>query len=180
MPTGLNQKYSGATDAAGAAARRTGSLYESRLTAFDPMAFMREGAAAGMDAIGEGYAETEAMRRRSLNRRGLGGSDFGGGAATRDLNSRVAREIAGRSQVAAGMQMDVNSELGAQSRYQNDSYLDLLTGAMDREEAQKNAKRSRWKSLAGGLGALAGGLVAGPAGASVGASLGSGIGDFIG
>lgn len=179
MPNRLATQYDDATAAAGAAGRTASGDYLSRIKTFDPMAYLKEGAAAGMEGIAEGYGQTESMRRFSLNRRGLYGSDIGGGQATRDLNTRVAREIAGRSSEAMQAEQYNTAQLGSYAQNQQNTYLDLLTGAMDRETAAKNARKQRWASLAGGLGALAGGLIAGPAGAGIGNAVGQGVGGFF-
>lgn len=179
MANRLAKQYDQATATAGAAGAAANTDYLARIKSFDPMSYLRQGAAAGMDAIAEGYGETEAARTMSLNRRGLYGSNIGGGAATRDLNTRVAREIAGRSSEAMQAEQYNTAQLGSYAQNQQNTYLDLLTGAMDRETAAKNARKQRWASLAGGLGALAGGLIAGPAGAGIGNAVGQGVGGFF-
>jgi hypothetical protein len=183
----LQKRYSAATTAAGRDSARSNDAYVSRLTNFNPTEYLRQGVQAGMDQIGEDFAESEAARAESLNSRGLFQSNLGGGRATRDLNTRIARELASRSSEAARMELAATGELGAHARHTTGSYYDLLAGEMDREEAQKNAKRSRWRSLAGGLGTLAGGLIGSVVpgagtmvGARIGGALGGAAGDFFG
>jgi hypothetical protein len=97
----------------------------------------------------------------------------------RDFQNTIAQ---GALQTAGLNQQNI-AGLGNFGNERNDQYLSLLSGQLDREQAEKNAKRARKGALAGGLlkfaGAGIGFLAGGPIGAGIGAKLGgmAGAGD---
>lgn len=116
------------------------------------------------------------MTREQDIRRGISTGDAGT-SAEGDLVSAWGRNI-GNSFAGQALNAFQNSR---------SNYLDLLTGKMDRQQADLNAARKRRASTFGaigaGVGALAGGLSGGgmkgaAAGAQAGGSIGSGLAGY--
>lgn len=165
--------------AASARAEDSRGAYLSRLEAFDPRAYLADTAKSLFGGIAEDYGRTEGMRRASLNRRGLLRSDIGGGAATRDLNERIARAVAGLGGQAA--QLEQGRIEGFGSVYGQD--LSNATSerelALAREQYNTDRGDERRRTLGSGIGALLGG-VAGSIVPGIGTAAGAGAGSAIG
>lgn len=94
-------------------------------------------------------------------------------------NANLNNTISQYAMASQGQQMDANSRyLGAQQNQQN-QYLDLLSGGIDRETAEENARKQRRASMMSGMMSLAGtaiGAFGGPAGAAIGGKVGGMLG----
>lgn len=167
------------------------SQYLSSLEGFDPRAYLADAAGSAYSGLQEQMGQATANRRQSLARRGLFGADLGAGRQQKDFSSRLAQALASLSMEAGGMEQRRQGMIGdvyrgdqQNAQVQQGQYYDLLAGAQDRQQAEKNAKKSRWSSLAGGLGALAGGAIGTfllpGIGTELGASLGGGLGSGVG
>lgn len=90
----------------------------------------------------------------------------------RNLNNLISQQ----SINALGMQQTNDARLLGAGENQQQQYLDLLSGGLDREQAEKNRREQRrssmWGSLAQLGGTAIGFLAGGPAGAALGGKLG--------
>jgi hypothetical protein len=179
----LTGRFQQALSNTGRVARQTGDEFLGRLRSFNARDHLRESAAAGMDELGEDFQQLEGARRVGLNRRGLGGSNFGGAQAMRDLNERVARMLGGLSMQAGQMDQANTQAMGEFGMAQQGRFLDLLSGERDRETAEANARRQSRSSLFGSLARLGGGLAGsllGPAGGVIGQKLAGAVASRLG
>lgn len=101
--------------------------------------------------------------------------DEDAGRLFRRVNENLDNTIAQASLNALGMQQANDARLVGVGQQQEQQFLDLLTGGLDRETAERNARRQSRGSLIRSLASVAGtGLgffLGGPAGAAVGGSL---------
>jgi hypothetical protein len=82
--------------------------------------------------------------------------------------AQVTRDLAGQAMNAASLKAGtLESATGTQEEEQN-RYLDLLSGQLDREQAARNAKQQGKSSLFGALGSIGGAIAGGPIGAAAG------------
>ncbi len=155
-PAGLGGRYNTALDEAG-----KGGGYED--------AFNRTAGATIRNAL-PAFRNGLQMTRENAIRRGVSTGDYGT-SAEGDLASAWDRNL---SNALAGQ------SLNAYEDNQN-RYLDLLTGGMDRATAEQNAKKKNKGNLYGGIGAIGGFLLSGgnPAGAQAGYSIGQGVGGYF-
>lgn len=155
-PENLHGRYAAALDDAG-----KGTGWED--------AFKRTAGAVMTNAL-PGLRNDLQMTRENAIRRGVSTGDYGT-SAEGDVTSAWQRNIAN---ALAGQSM-VGYE-DSQNRY-----LDLLTGQMDRNTGEENAKKKNKSGLLGGIGAAAGFFLSGgnPAGAAAGQAIGSGVGGYF-
>lgn len=87
--------------------------------------------------------------------------------AQSDFNDKIA------GLAVTGTQMDQANtrDLGQFGQGEEQQYLDLLTGGLDRQQAAQNAKQNRKSSLWGSLAGLAGTVFGGPIGGYIGKKL---------
>lgn len=164
-------QYKAATAAAAQQGKQAEDAYLQRANSFDPYA------AASASAQGQFQQFLPLLQRNIASLRGqqagMGRLNTNWGSADEDrlvgdslnnLNSQIAE----RSMQAAGMDMQNFQGLGQYGQNKSGMYYDLLSGAMDREQAEKNAKRGMWGGLlSAGLGA-AGMVLGGPVGGAIG------------
>ncbi len=138
-------------------ADRAEDYYLEGITSFDPR-----------EALGE-YGEAaygDFRRNLDLDVERLGGASVGAGRLdtgyydldqgelVSDMANRYQRAIAGRALDASGQRLDQLGQVGQYGQGARNTYLDLLAGELDRETADKNAKKRMWSDLIGsGLGA---------------------------
>lgn len=172
-------QYAAATDRARSTGKRATDQYLDRATTFNAGDALTKAAGGLFDQ----FEHTTGQRINDLRGSMVGSGRLGGGYgeqdedsliydAKRDLNDKIA----GLSLQATGMDQQNTQQLGQFGQGQEGQYLDLLSGGMDREMADQNAKANRkaslWGSLAGLAGTL-GGSFLGPVGAAVGGKLAS-------
>lgn len=134
-------------------------FYLEQATSFDPR-----------EALGEYGEAAYGDFRRNLGRdvERLGGAAVGAGRLdtgfydvdqgelVSDLASRYQQAISGQAMNAANLQQRNIEGVGRYGQGARNTYLDMLAGQMDRETAERNAKRDMWGNLIGsGLGAAA-------------------------
>lgn len=167
MASDAKNRFGRAIQSEGEATR--GSTREVRQ--FDPTEYARRAARAQFETFREDLGEDfETLRGRQV---GTGRLRSGFGHQTqdrflRDRLDRLDRALATRAQTAGGQKLQ---QLGLQSRNRG-RYFDLLSGQLDRETAESNAKRGFWGNLLTGGMTVAGALVGGPPGAAAGAAAG--------
>jgi hypothetical protein len=79
-----------------------------------------------------------------------------------------------------GQQLQANQAYLGAGQNQQQQYYDLLSGGLDRETAEGNARKARKASLLGGLASLAGTAIGAFAGGPPGAALGGRFGRSVG
>ena len=142
--------------------------YLERLRGFDPSDYLDEKVSAIGERFQENFQAAEASRDKANNRRGFMGSPVGTGAMTRDLNSRLSRELSDAAFQTAGLEMAHNDRYGDVTRMDlgreqfdrgmaedtRRNYLDLLAGNRDAATDRGNSRRSSWGNAISGAGAL--------------------------
>lgn len=97
--------------------------------------------------------------RESAIRRGISTGDLGT-SNEGDIYSAFQKHL---TDSTASRALDLYntqaSGYGNLATHDSNTYLDLMSGAMDRADAEKNRKTSFWNSLIGGAGAVAGGYL---------------------
>jgi hypothetical protein len=155
----LENRYLASLAGAGRQADLAENYYLDRVMSFDPSRALRE---YGEAAYGE--------FRRNLNRAvaELGGAatgagrlntgfyDLDQGELVSDLANRYQQALASRAMEAAQMDLSRIQNVGAFGERTRSTYLDLLAGGLDREEAERNARRRLWaQALGSGAGTAA-------------------------
>ena len=96
-----------------------------------------------------------------------------------DSNRQLNDQIGSRALEASQMQQTNDARYLGAAEQQQQQYFDLLTGGLDREQAEKNRQSQQRSSLLGSLASLGGTaigfLAGGPPGAGVGGSVGGNI-----
>lgn len=169
-----NQQMQGATNDAGArantreqAADTSRQNYEQQLEGFDPQTYAHETAGALAGDFGELYQGMETQRRLATQRSGFLGAPTGIGSQTRDLNTRIARSLAGVSMDTARMKQgsidrygDLQREDASRAEGARDREVDLIAGNRDYATGAQNDRTQRrngvLNALATGAGAYYG------------------------
>lgn len=86
----------------------------------------------------------------------------------RDIHQDLNRRIAENSLAAQGYELQARGLEG-----------DLVSGGLDREQAEKNAKKKRRGGLFGALGSIAGTIIAPGVGTYLGGMIGNAAGQYI-
>jgi len=160
---------------------------------FDPTEFADRVAGSQFRGLSDQFNDRLAGRRANLNRRGLFGSNIGGGRERRDFNDSLAQALAGNAFQAAELEGQNIDRLAGVSRLDRDEAfgtrnreLELLSGQADREQGRENVQRelderrkARKKQKRGFFGSLLGGVAGGIFGGGPGAEVGSRIGGLL-
>jgi len=168
-PSRTQNRYMAAFDPTQRRGERAEDFYLDKATSFDPTeAVERYGQAAYSDFSRELDRRMEASRGESV---GMGRLNTGFAVededrVTIDLAERYQDDLARQSLGAAALEQRNFEGVGAYGAERSNTYLDLLSGQLDRETSEKNAK----KKLIGGI--LSG--MFGVGGRLVGAATGSG------
>jgi hypothetical protein len=80
-----------------------------------------------------------------------------------DLNNRIMAN----ANHAVGLDLANTQGLGQFGQNQSGQFYDLLAGGMDRETAEKNARRQMWGGIINGVAGAAGTVLGGPAGGAL-------------
>lgn len=138
-------------------------FYLNRSTTFDPSAAMQKYGDAAYSRFSKGLTrDVESLRGQQV---GMGRLDTG--FATQDEDRLVTEsgdrfrgDIASHALDAAGLDLRNIEGVGQYGQNQGNTYLDMLSGQLDRETAESNAKKQMWSSiLSSAFGA--GGMIAG-------------------
>ena len=156
-----DSRLTGAVETAGGQAFRDKG-YEG-LTGFDPGAAYKEYLGGAEEAFGRQLGEgLDAVRGTEVGR---GRLDSGFGALdetdfARQLTSDYRREASSKALDASGMNLSRLNSIAGIEEGKTGTYLDLLTGQKDREQAAANAKSerkaNRRNAIIGGIGQIAG------------------------
>ena len=157
-------RYYAAFDPTQRRGERAEDFYLDRATSYDPTeAVERYGAAAYRDFSRNLDRRMERSRGESV---GMGRLNTGFAVededrVTIDLAERYQDDLARQALGASALEQRNISEVGRYGAERSNTYLDLLSGGLDRETAERNSKRKFWGNLLGS--------VFGAAGAAVGA-----------
>ncbi|HEX5521086.1 MAG TPA: hypothetical protein VFX29_05290 [Longimicrobiaceae bacterium] len=173
------KQYQTAMDGARGDGSMASAEFLRRTMSFDPQAAMRESAQGAFASMREQMGQDMADLRGSQVGAGRSRTGFANKDEDRLVSSaydRLNNVLAQNSMAGAQMQMQNNQALGAYGQNATNNYYDMLAGAMDREQANKNAKRSMWGGIAGAALGAAGMALGGPAGGALGGWLGKQLG----
>lgn len=154
MPSAVKNRYLAALDPTQNQANRAQNFYLDKATSFDPSAAFERTA----NAAGQRFRRTVGDEVGKLRGQQVGMGRLDTGFATQD-EDRIVTELGARQQEdldanalnATSLDLRNTEGVGQYGISQGNTYLDLLSGQMDRETAEKNAKRQMWASILGGL-----------------------------
>lgn len=160
--------YDASTQSAGAAAAGAQAKYAGDNAGFDPEAAFRTSAQGAYGTFATQLGQT----LRNLGGKAVAAGRFDSGfydqdqgQVIRDVSSDFTNNLNTRALDAAGMRLSQIGQEGNYALQQSGQYDDLLSGGLDRETAQQNAKRQQRSSFWSGLFDL-GGQAAGAAAAA--------------
>lgn len=179
-------QYRNATRGASAAAGQADQEYQQRVREFDPYA------AAERSAIGQFNSFREMLQRdigdlrgeqAGMGRLNTGWAQQGEDELVSGSMDRLNNQIMANANHAASMDLSRIGQMGSYGVQRSGQFYDLLSSQLDREQAAKNARRSRRAGLFGTVGTIAGagiGMLAGNPllGAQVGGALGTSVGGY--
>ncbi len=183
MGTSLGQMYNEALMGSKKAGERVMPDALDRLTNFD--------ARGSLEGFTRGAADQSRMKFRD-DLRDLKGSsvrngrlntgffDEDAGELALDSERNLNNLISQQSIQALGMQQTNDARLLGAGENQQQQYLDLLSGGLDREQAEKNRQEQRRSSMWGSLAQLGGTAIGFLAGGPLGAGIGGKLGGMIG
>jgi len=158
---------------------------DTRRQEFDARDYMRESTGAAFDQFKESFGENiDSLRGQQVGR---GRLDTGFAFEDEDMLFRnmgrdLNRQLGSMSMAAAGLDMRNTEGMAGDAAQAGAVYDSSVSGAMDRETAELNARDKKRQNRLGLLGAVAGGVggffLGGPAGIKLGAGLGSRLGDL--
>lgn len=160
-PSAATRQFDAATEREGATAAASDAAYERDNAAFDPRAAFKEYSAGAM---------SDFSRNLALSLRDLKGSAVGAGRldtaffdedqgqVVSDLGSRYLADVNQHALQTAGMRQGQIQYEGNRGTQRTQNYQDALAATLDRETAERNARRATRQGLIGGavkLGAVA-------------------------
>lgn len=186
MATRERDQYRNATSSARDRGRRLTGLYDERAEDYDPYEDAERASMATGRRLYEDFGRDLGDLRGSLV--GSGRLRTGYGAQDEDrlydrFQDRLSNTLAQNSMRASAMDLQHTQGMGRMGSQSQGRYLDLLTGEMDRQQAERNARRQQQSSLWGTVGGIAGGALGtllGPAGTAVGGAIGKKVGGWVG
>lgn len=150
----LKNRYLAALDPTQSSANQATSDYLGRAESFDPTAALKTYG----DAAYSGFSRNLNVAQKKLRGQevGMGRLDTGFGTEdedrlTADLAGRYQQDLAGKSLEAEGLGLKNTEDIGQFGQNQQNQYLDLLTGGLDRETADANAKKAMWSNILGSV-----------------------------
>jgi len=142
-------------------------FYLGKATTFDPTAALEKYGQSAYNQFQRGLKyDVGELRGQQV---GMGRLDTGFATEDEDRlvlesGNRFRDALAGQALTATGMEMENYQNVGAYGANQRGTYLDMLSGALDRETAEKNAKKKFWSDLLGAGFGLAGKALGGGVG----------------
>lgn len=175
--------YQGLRGRTGKAAEAGTSGYLKGAMSFDPSQAVSQYGQGFLDQAQEGLGrDFESLAGSSVGSGRLKSGFFQRGQQDlfQDFNRRVANAVAMQSMNAANLDLQNIQGMGRFGLDMQDQQVELLTGAMDRSQAEENADEGGWFSriVGGGLGAVAGSVLPG-FGTAAGAALGGKVAGWI-
>jgi hypothetical protein len=178
-PTAFRNRFLSSFDPAQRVAESTEADYLKRARSYDPQASFERTAGAAYDAnrdeLRRDLRDEESAAAES-GRLDTGFYDFDRGEVRRRADESFNRELAGHALNTEGLRLRNQEGIGQYAQYAGNRYLDLMTGGLDRAEAEAEARRRRGSGIGRVIGTVAGGvggfLAGGPAGAAAGAGIG--------
>lgn len=171
----------------GDVADETEAEYLARARGYDPYGAAERASTAAIDDLMERYGETfESFRGEEV---GAGRSRTGFAREDEDrllrdrLATPIGRVLAQHSLQASGLELQNLQGIGGYGQRTREQELDLMTGELDRRQAEENMRRERRRRLLAALG-MAGGAAVGTwllpgVGTELGAQLGGTLGGSL-
>lgn len=158
---------------------------DARREEFDARDYLADTTGAAFEQFKESFGENiDSLRGQQVGR---GRLDTGFAFEDEDMLFRnmgrdLNRQLSSMSLNAAGLDMRNTEGMAGDAAQASSVYDSAVSGALDRETAEMNARDQKKKNRLGLLGAVAGGVggffLGGPAGAKLGAGLGGRLGDL--
>jgi len=160
-PSAASQAYTGAMDRAGQIAPQIEDRFLERDAAFDPGAAFKEYSAGAFSDFGKQLSY--ALRDNAYGAVGSGRMDTGfydqdRGYIANELSRSYLADINRAALETTGMRQRQNEYLGQYGLNRTQDYQDLVAGQLDRETAERNARRRYKADLIGSGVRLAGAL----------------------
>lgn len=139
-----------------------GADYWGRISNYDPMASVQQyGQAAGAQANTYLTQELDKLRGSAVGagRLDTGFYDSDQGDLVKSVHQDLNEKLAMQGVNAAGLQLQQYGQMGNWAGQQQQQYYDLLTGQLDRDTSERNAKRAasaaKWQAVGSAVGGIA-------------------------
>jgi hypothetical protein len=179
----LGEMYNQALMGAGATGKKVMPEALDRLASFDARDSLAEFTRGATDQSQRAFRSNLNRLKGSSVRAGrlnTGFFDEDAGELALDSQANLNNMISQQSMQALRMQQDNDARYLSAGQQQEQQYFDLLTGGLDREQAERNRRTqqrsSMWSSLASLGGTALGFIAGGPGGAALGGKLGGMLG----
>lgn len=152
----IRNRYLAALNPAQRQADTAENYFLDKATSFDPTAALETYGQAAYGDFQKGLKRNLADLGSSAvgaGRFDTGFYDEDQGRLITDMTDQYQRDLASHAMEAAGLEERNTEAVGQFGQNTRNTYLDLLTGELDRQTAEQNAKKSMWGDiLKGGLG----------------------------
>lgn len=180
----LRSRLRYAIDERGRRADQAEDEYYGRATGYDPYAAAERASGAAIDDLVERYGETFASFRGEEVGAGRSRTGFAREDEDRLLRDRLAtpigRVIAQNSLQASGLDLQNLQGIGRYGTEAREQELDLMSGELDRQQAERNARNERRRRLLAALGMASGAAVGTFLLPGIGTGLGAQLGGTLG
>lgn len=143
-PSATQNRYDTALAGAGERSASLQAEGDRRMLDFDPQEMMRSqitGFAGEEQRRMDRSLDALAGRAAGAGRLNTGFFDLDQGSIVRDSNERLQDVIAQTAGQATAMTQRNNESIGMRGQQAGDQYLDLITGQLDREQGERNARQ---------------------------------------
>lgn len=135
--------------------------YLTRARSYDPRGSLREAVGSLYDQFEQGVGRRISGLRGRLARSGGGRLASGYGEldeseAVYDMGQDLNRQVSGLALQTEGLNLRNQEGLGQYGQNTTNRYTEMLSGNLDREQAERNAKRQQKAALWGSIASLAG------------------------
>lgn len=162
-PTATDAAMSASTAQAGNSARAASASYDNANASFDPSAAFKTYTSGAIGDFNTNLAkqlQTMTGSAVGAGRLNTGFFDQDQGQLVKDMGTNFANTISQQALNVSGQQEADLSRRGNYALGTSQNYNDLLSGALDRQTAQQNAKRQQRSSLYGDVAKVAGSAIA--------------------
>lgn len=162
--SGLKNRFLSQLDPTEARANRAEDFYLDKATSFDPSAALDRYAGGVTSRLRRDIGrDVDTLRGQQV---GMGRLDTGFATededrVVTDLGERAQEDLDRAALQTTGMDMQNYQNVGQYGQNTRNTFLDLMSGGLDRETAEANAKRQMWASIVSGLTGVAGAAVGG-------------------
>jgi hypothetical protein len=179
----LRNQYNAALAGAGTRSGAADNEFYRRATEFDPYARVEQSAMGSYNLLADQLGkQMQTLRSQQV---GMGRLQTGFASEdetdlVREGRDQLTNMLLANSMQAAQMDQSRIGMLGSYAGQQQSNYYDLLSGGLDREQAERNARQQKRGGLFGTIGAIGGALLGSGILPGVGTKLGAALGDKVG